>query len=181
MNGEIVTLIIYGCIAVMLALGGIYTLRKGFQLIVNGSGKNVESSSIKFLGLQVTTGSIGALVMMTAFMWAWAAKLSLPQYHDGKVQITALTKKLSLANNQLGRLKVSQEESKSQLIKLNTDYKSYVKKVEKSHIKWSRLLASASNSPTSSISNNQKNNFKTILKQQKVDLKNFKITVGAQQ
>jgi hypothetical protein len=104
MYGETITLVIYGGVAFILAFGGIYTLRKGFQLITNSRGKPAEKNTIKFLGLHVTTGSIGALVMITAFMWGWAAKLSLPQYQDGNITTADLKKQLAVVTTKADKL-----------------------------------------------------------------------------
>lgn len=89
-----ITLVMYWSIAIVLAGGGIYSLKKGFELILSGKGKAKEENSIEIFGLKASLSSIGSLVMITAFMWAWAAKLTLPNYKDANVEITALMKNL---------------------------------------------------------------------------------------
>jgi len=86
----IVTLLIYWSIAAGLIGGGLFALARGFKLVLEGKGKTKEESSIQFLGLKVSVGSIGSLVMVTAFMWGWAAKQALPNYKDQEVEIHAL-------------------------------------------------------------------------------------------
>ena len=176
MNGEIVTLIIYGSIALLLAVGGIYSLKMGFKLIAKGKGKKPEESSINFLGFKATTGSIGALVMITAFMWGWAAKLSLPQYDDGQTKITALTKELAEVSTQFDMLKVDHVETQSQLLKQksqNDRYAAYAKTIENNILKLTRLLIS-NNNAVRSLSVIEKDTIQTLLKKQKTDLQKFK-------
>jgi hypothetical protein len=96
MNATIV-LLIYGSIALGLICGGIIALLKGFKLIMKGRGKKSEKNSIEFVGLKVRLSSIGSLVMITAFMWGWAAVKALPDYKDQLVEIH--TAKLNLELN----------------------------------------------------------------------------------
>jgi len=103
MNATI-TLLVYWSIAIGLIGGGIFALSKGFQLVLAGKGKTKEESSIEFLGVKATVGSIGSLVMVTAFMWGWAAKQSLPNYKDAEVEIHALKLDLQQAETALASL-----------------------------------------------------------------------------
>ncbi len=86
MNATI-TLLIHWSIAIGLIIGGITALIKGFELVKSGKGKTKEESSIEFLWLKVKVKSLGALVMLTAFMWGLAAVRALPNYKDPFVEI----------------------------------------------------------------------------------------------
>lgn len=100
-----ITLLIYWSIAVGLIAGGIFALIKGFQLVLEGKGKTKEESSLEFLGVKASVGSIGSLVMVTAFMWGWAAKLALPSYKDAEVEIHAIQQELMQTETALASLK----------------------------------------------------------------------------
>jgi uncharacterized protein YlxW (UPF0749 family) len=85
--------------------GGIFALIKGFQLVLEGKGKTKEESSLEFLGVKASVGSIVSLVMVKAFMWGWAAKLALPSYKDAEVEIHALRQELTQTETALASLK----------------------------------------------------------------------------
>jgi len=140
MNGETITLIIYGSIALILAIGGIYSLRKGFQLIANGNNKSIEESTITFLGLHVTTGSIGAMVMITSFMWGWAAKMALPQYKDGNITTKELRQQLAVAQTNVKSLTTKTKVQSQQLTSLKSNIKKYVETAENNEKNFNELL-----------------------------------------
>jgi peptidoglycan hydrolase CwlO-like protein len=100
MNATI-TLLAYWSIAAGLVGGGIFALKKGFDLVMQGKGKAVSESTIEFFGFKITVGSLGALVMITAFLWGWAATLALPNYKDDDVEINALRQNLQQAQTAL--------------------------------------------------------------------------------
>ncbi len=105
MNATI-TLFIYWSIAAGLIGGGLFALAKGFQLVLDGKGKAKEQNSIELLGLKANLGSVGAMVMLTAFMWGWAAKLALPTYKGPDEEISALTRQLQETEIALATLKL---------------------------------------------------------------------------
>ena len=178
MNNESITLIIYGGLTFLLAFGGIYTLRKGFQLIMSGRGKSQESSSINFLGLHVSTGSIGAFVMITAFMWAWAANKSLPQFNNGKTQITALKQQLVKQTNKVRDLKVTNTLANTQLASLKVDMTQYIKKAEQNEVKWSALLNDMKNRPAVINTPEYNRKLNVVIQKQKIDLSKFKSSIN---
>lgn len=108
----IITLLTYWSIALGLLAGGLYALNRGFSLVMSARGKTKEDSRVEFLGLKVTVGSIGALVMITAFMWGWAAKLALPNYKDAEITISALKEKIEETQGVVARLqrKITEKE-----------------------------------------------------------------------
>lgn len=106
MDNATIALIIRGIIALVLAFGGVYALRKGFQLLKDGKGLKPEANKIEFLGMKASLGSLGALGMLTAFMWGWAAERSLPNFsktEDG-VMVSALKLKIADKNTQIAEL-----------------------------------------------------------------------------
>lgn len=100
-----ITLLIYWSIAAGLIGGGIFALAKGFKLVMEGRGKTKEESTVEFMGLKASVGSIGSLVMVTAFMWGWAAKLALPSYKDPDVEIHALRQEFEQIETALASLR----------------------------------------------------------------------------
>jgi hypothetical protein len=82
-----ITLLMYWSIAAGLIAGGLYALTQGFRLVLKGQGKSKDESSVTFLGMKATVGSIGSLVMITSFMWGWAARATLPSYKDPNTTI----------------------------------------------------------------------------------------------
>lgn len=100
----IITLLIYWSIAVGLIGCGLFALSRGFKLVLEGKGKSKEENSIEFLGVKVSVGSLGSLVMVTAFMWGWAAKLALPNYKDANIEIHALRQELTHTKTTLAML-----------------------------------------------------------------------------
>jgi hypothetical protein len=107
MNATI-TLLIYGVIAVGLLGGGLFALAQGFRLVLQSKGKTKEESSIEFFGVRVNVSSLGSLVMLTAFLWGWAANLALPNYTDAHVEISALEEILDKAHTELAYLREEQ-------------------------------------------------------------------------
>ena len=106
-----ITLTIYGFVSLALVTGGVFSLTKGFKLVLEGKGKTKEESSIEFAGIKITVGSIGGLVMITAFMWGWAAVQALPklsQNPDGAIEIARLQSKLARTENQFKSLAETQ-------------------------------------------------------------------------
>lgn len=83
----------YWTISFGLLIGGLYALNRGFKLVLSGRGRKREENKIEALGLKATVGSIGSLVMITAFLWGWAASYTLPNYKDRYVEIAALKEK----------------------------------------------------------------------------------------
>jgi len=179
MNNESITLIIYGGLTFLLAFGGIYTLRKGFQLIMSGRGKSQENSTIKFLGLHVSTGSIGAFVMITAFMWAWAATQSLPQYSrnsNGDTQI--LRNKLMLATNQVRDLTIKNTRTNTQLVALKVDMREYVAVAKQNEVAWSGVINTMKNSAATINPHEYNQKLEQVLEKQKIDLNKFKRNIN---
>ena len=155
MNNESITLIIYGGLTFLLAFGGIYTLRKGFQLIMSGRGKSQESSSINFLGLHVSTGSIGAFVM-----------------------ITALKQQLVKQTNKVRDLKVTNTLANTQLASLKVDMTQYIKKAEQNEVKWSALLNDMKNRPAVINTPEYNRKLDVVIQKQKIDLSKFKSSIN---
>ena len=155
MNNESITLIIYGGLTFLLAFGGIYTLRKGFQLIMSGRGKSQESSSINFLGLHVSTGSIGAFVM-----------------------ITALKQQLVKQTNKVRDLKVTNTLANTQLASLKVDMTQYIKKAEQNEVKWSALLNDMKNRPAVINTPEYNRKLNVVIQKQKIDLSKFKSSIN---
>ncbi|MGD0266726.1 MAG: hypothetical protein ABSD47_17485 [Candidatus Methylomirabilota bacterium] len=85
-------LLTYGFVAVALVAAGIYALNRGFKLILSGRGRSKEESSVELLGFKAAVGSLGALVMVTSFLWGFAAVYALPKYKDPNVTVAFLEK-----------------------------------------------------------------------------------------
>jgi multidrug efflux pump subunit AcrA (membrane-fusion protein) len=113
-----ITLLIYWSIAVGLIGGGLFALAKGCKLVLEGKGKTKEENSIEFFGIKANVSSVGSLVMITAFMWGWAAKLALPSYKDAVVEIHALRQELKQTETALASLKQSNFNKIAQVAKL---------------------------------------------------------------
>ncbi len=62
-------------LAVVLACGGIYSLRKGFELIVTHVGRRKEEAEIKFWKLEANVRTVGSVVMVTACIWGYLGYL----------------------------------------------------------------------------------------------------------
>ena len=82
-----ITLLMYWSIAAALVIGGIFSLKKGFDLIISGQGRTPEQNQVQFFSLKATVGSLGAFVMVTACLWGLAASWTLPDYKDSEVEI----------------------------------------------------------------------------------------------
>ncbi|OQP99949.1 hypothetical protein BK412_25265 [Vibrio campbellii] len=89
-----ITLIMYWSISIALIGGGYFALNKGFRLLTTPRSKDKELNTIELPGLKVTTNSFGAFIMMTALGWGWAATMTLPDYKDSEVQISALKREI---------------------------------------------------------------------------------------
>lgn len=111
------TLVMYWSIALLLAFGGIYALKKGFNLITFEMVNKSSASSVEFFGFKASVNSIGALIMVTAFMWGWAANLTLPGYDDGVTKIASLEEELSNSRNLLA----AAEKKSNELLALNRE------------------------------------------------------------
>lgn len=122
------TLVMYWSIALLLAFGGIYALKKGFKLVMAEVAHKSSASSIELFGFKASVNSIGALVMVTAFMWGWAAKLTLPDYDDGLTRIASLEEELSNSRNLLA----AAEEKSNELLALNRELESSYKAMQAS-------------------------------------------------
>jgi hypothetical protein len=127
----IITLLIYWSIAVGLIAGGLFALAKGFRLVLEGKGKHKEESKIELFGLKVSVSSIGSLVMITAFMWGWAAKLALPSYKDQNVEIHALKTELSKNKAAIDSLSLMKNSFLAQLNALKENQEVRVERAEK--------------------------------------------------
>jgi hypothetical protein len=111
------TLVMYWSIALLLASGGIYALKKGFNLVTFEIAHKSSASSVEFFGFKASVNSIGALVMVTAFLWGWAANLTLPDYDDGSTKIALLEEELSDSRYLLA----AAEEKSNELLALNRE------------------------------------------------------------
>jgi hypothetical protein len=101
-----ITLFMYWSIALLLIFGGIFSLKKGFRLIQSGNGANHERSSITLMKIKISVGSIGALVMVTAFLWGWAAKTCMPSYSKTKdTEIISLYNALKNREQEIAKAK----------------------------------------------------------------------------
>ncbi len=89
-----ITLIMYWSISIALIGGGYFALNKGFRLLTTPRSKEKELNTIELPGLKVATNSFGAFIMMTALGWGWAATMTLPDYKDSEVQISALKREI---------------------------------------------------------------------------------------
>ena len=78
---------IYGTMSLSLVAVGFYSLKKGFDLI-DRHQSNKEYSTIELGKLRVSLGSLGGLVMMTSFLWGYAATKIMPRYQDGDTIIS---------------------------------------------------------------------------------------------
>lgn len=129
-----ITLIMYWSIAFSLVCGGLYALKKGFSLILEGKGKTKEESLVEFFGLKANVSSIGSLVRITAFMWGWAAKSTLPGYKDDHVQIAEIRQDLMKAEAALASLKEKNSAKIAQMAKLDERLAATSMALEKSQI-----------------------------------------------
>jgi hypothetical protein len=78
---------IYGAMSLSLVGIGFYSLKKGFELI-DRHQSNKEYSTIELGKLRVSLGSLGGLVMMTSFLWGYAATKIMPRYQDKDIIIS---------------------------------------------------------------------------------------------
>lgn len=168
MNATI-TLLIYWSIALGLICGGLISLVKGFKLIMEGKGKSREESSIEFCGLKVHVSSLGSLVMITAFLWGWAAVKALPDYKDQLVEIRTANLKLEL-NNSIAQI-ASLEQEHSDLIKKDRALKEALS-VAKTNLTDSQMVFAYGDRK-----NIQLNEFTDSMAQQQVAYKNLEKAV----
>lgn len=111
-----ITLLMYWSIAAALVVGGIFSLKKGFDLVLSGKGGAPQDNQISIFGLKASLGSLGALVMVTAFLWGYAASLTLPDYKDTEVQI--LSNRLSKAQEAVAQLSALNEQKTKSIMAL---------------------------------------------------------------
>lgn len=105
---------IYGTMSLSLVGVGFYSLKKGFDLI-DRHQSNKEYSTIQLGKLRVSLGSLGGLVMMTSFMWGYAATKVLPRYQDGDT-IISMQKQLHSTRIKLEETQKAAEENSQKIV-----------------------------------------------------------------
>ncbi len=79
MNNIILMIVARFIMATIFACGGIYALRKGFQLIYDRKGLKAEGSIIKLGKFSANLKTVGSLVMLTSVVWAYLGYLTAPK------------------------------------------------------------------------------------------------------
>jgi len=76
-------MIIKGSLALFLIFGGMYALKKGFELYITGVGLSSDSLSLssenKIGKINISLKRTGTVVMLTSIIWAGLGYLSLPK------------------------------------------------------------------------------------------------------
>jgi hypothetical protein len=75
-------MLIRGSLSLCLLAGGLYALKKGFQLYVRKGGQVEESLTLRIgpLGtIKFSPKRVGSLVMITAVAWGYLGFLVMPQ------------------------------------------------------------------------------------------------------
>ncbi|MGN2393633.1 hypothetical protein, partial [Pelomicrobium sp. G1] len=72
------TLVIKGGGMALLIIGGLLQIVYGHRLYRTSSELGPEKASIRLGNFSATTNSVGAFVMSTAALWAWAAVVISP-------------------------------------------------------------------------------------------------------
>ena len=73
-------------IAITLAIGGMLTLFVGLLLLFFGVTSQ-DRTLMRFLGVEVSAGGLGGVIMTTSVMWAFLAYKACPSYaHSSRVE-----------------------------------------------------------------------------------------------
>lgn len=89
-NETLIIIIIFKGIGMSLAiLGGIIVANYGFRLYKDGAGSGQGSVVFEFRSVKVKAQSVGAVIMATACIWAWAGVSLSPNLEkkDGNIHI----------------------------------------------------------------------------------------------
>lgn len=83
--------------SLLLALGGVSALFIGLHLYKVGLGLKKDSAKVKIMNFEATSGSVGAVVMITSIVWALLSYKSLPivTQKPDLLQITQSTSTIS--------------------------------------------------------------------------------------
>jgi hypothetical protein len=131
MNGTTLTLCIYWSISFALIGVGFYALNRGYKLILSGRGKSKEESTVELFGLKATVHSIGALVMITAFLWGFAASRTVPSYETNDVRIKALMASLEQKDQKLAEFQSNLFNTKALLATKEVELQSTLSTLDK--------------------------------------------------
>ena len=85
-------MLIKGTLSLLLICGGIYALKKGFELYITGVGLKSDSLSLssenKIGKINISLKRVGTVVMLTSVIWASLGYFSIP---NGISQSTKLS------------------------------------------------------------------------------------------
>ncbi len=120
MKDSTLTLIMYWSISAALIAGGLYALHRGFALLMSGRGKKAEENTIEAFSMKFTLGSIGSVVMVTAFLWGLAAAWALPNYEDPNTTITAMRLSLEEKTRTIQTLETDLQKKDKEVVAVKT-------------------------------------------------------------
>jgi hypothetical protein len=117
----LLVLLMHWSVAILLIIGGLSALSKGFKLIMSGKGKTKEDSNIEIFGMKAKLGSIGSVAILTAFLWGWAAVWCLPSYKDKDVTIGELQSLIASKDLELKKSNSKLQETNRELISVKQE------------------------------------------------------------
>ena len=76
-------MVIKGFLALLLIFGGVYALKKGFELYITGVGLKSDSLSLssenKIGKINISLKKTGTVIMLTSVIWAGLGYLAIPK------------------------------------------------------------------------------------------------------
>jgi len=85
--------------AMVLAIGGMLSLFVGLAVLVYGV-TGAEATTVKVMGMEVSAGGIGAVVMVTSALWAFFAYKARPQYARKRHRVETYDEKAQLVHRE---------------------------------------------------------------------------------
>ena len=83
MNELTIFILARSLLSILFILGGLYSLKKGFQLYINGVGLKEDSfhlsASTDKSSINLSLKRVGTIVMLTSIAWGFLAYLVMPQ------------------------------------------------------------------------------------------------------
>jgi hypothetical protein len=141
MKDTTLTLVMYWSISAALIAGGLYALHRGFKLLMSSRGRKAEENTIEAFGMKFTLGSLGSLVMITAFLWGFAAAWALPNYKDRDTTITNMQLSLEEKTRTIQTLQTDLSMKDKELVAVKTQLGIAVSELTAVRDRQSRLVA----------------------------------------
>ncbi|MCP5179922.1 MAG: hypothetical protein H6993_06450 [Pseudomonadales bacterium] len=108
--GVTTTMVLYSAVGLVLAAGGVLVILRGYGLVQAADDHEVRLGSLTLAGR-----TAGVLLMSTAFVWALAAVLVMPDYLDAEVAFKQLQSTLEARDEAYAALERQAEQRQALL------------------------------------------------------------------